>query len=152
MMPKRSRLGRLSLYAYAECLSLLPRAFQDGYGPLLLQLFADQVHDAERSRGAWGVMRLWPAALADIAHSIVREHVTAWRGETMETTGPYLLLTRLHVAELVCGGLAAAASFGSFQFGALAFAATTALATVLGTLAATLIDRRWRRQAGLPQG
>jgi hypothetical protein len=53
---------------------------------------------------------------------------------------------KYHIAELICGILAVIVSFISYDFGWKAFWITTASATLLGVLVATLLDKMWRNQ------
>jgi len=62
----------------------------------------------------------------------------------METKNKLEFLVKYHVAELVCGVVALVVSFLSFWFGWVAFFITTASATVIGTMIATILDKRWR--------
>ena len=65
----------------------------------------------------------------------------------MEIKNKFEFLIKYHVAELVCGVAALIVSFLSFSFGWVAFFITTTSATVIGTIVATILDKRWRESA-----
>lgn len=59
--------------AYAALVCLYPRGHRREYGPLMVQLFRDQVRDARGGRGQ-GLMRLYLRTVADLIGSVVREY------------------------------------------------------------------------------
>jgi hypothetical protein len=108
------------------------------------QFFRDQCREVQRQQHPLGFVRLWIFTLTDIGVSAVREHIFEWRQILMDTKQTEFLV-KFHIAELVCGVIAMAASFISFGFGWMAFWVTTALAVTLGTILATLLHNKWKK-------
>jgi hypothetical protein len=76
-----ARVYRLLLYAY-------PSRFRRRYGVEMARLFRDCCRDAERERGAWGVLRLWPGALGDLVRTAALEWAAGLR-RPATATGRY---------------------------------------------------------------
>lgn len=132
---------------YEKCLQLFPEAHRREYGPLMAQLFHDRLSEIQRQNDLFGFARLWVHILADVAINSAYTHIYEWRDHLMETKNKYEFLAKYHVAELVCGVVAMIVSFLSFRFGWVGFFLTTASATVIGTIVATILDKRWRELA-----
>ena len=137
----------ISLDIYKRCLRLFPESHRREYGLLMSQLFRDQLHKIQKQNHPFRFMRLWVRTLADVAINSACEHVYERRQTLMETKNKFEFLIKYHVAELVCGVVALIVSFLSFRFGWTAFFITTASATVIGTIVATILDKRWRVSA-----
>ena len=140
-------LIQISLDLYKRCLQLFPESHQREYGPLMSQLFRDQLHKIQKQNHPFLFVRLWVRTLADVAINSVCEHVYERRQTLMETKNKFEFLVKYHVAELVCGVVALIVSFLSFRFGWTAFFITTASATVIGTIVATILDKRLRESS-----
>jgi hypothetical protein len=108
------------------------------------QLFHDQLRKIQKQNHPFAFTRLWLRTLADVAINSAHEHFYDRRQYLMETKNKFGFLVKYHVAELVCGVVVLMVSFLSFHFGWLAFFVTTASATVIGTIIATILDKRWR--------
>ena len=137
-------LIQTSMDLYKKCLQLFPETHRSEYGWLMSQLFHDQLRDMQRQNHPFRFIRLWLHTLADVAISSASEHINERRQYLMETKNKLEFLVKYHVAELVCGVVALVVSFLSFWFGWVAFFITTASATVIGTMIATILDKRWR--------
>ena len=137
-------LIQTSMDLYKKCLRLFPETHRREYGRLMSQLFHDQLREIQRQNHPFRFIRLWVRALADVAINSACEHVYERRQYLMETKNKLEFLVKYHVAELVCGVVALVVSFLSFRFGWVAFFITTASATVIGTVIATILDKRWR--------
>ena len=140
-------LIQTSLDLYKRCLRLFPETHRREYGPLMSQLFHDQLCKIQKQNHPFRFIRLWLRALADVAINSVCEHVYERRQTLMEIKNKFEFLVKYHVAELVCGVVALIVSFLSFRFGWVAFFIITASATVIGTIVATILDKRWRESA-----
>lgn len=140
-------LIQASRQLYEKCLGLFPERHRRAYGNLMSQLFHDQLRKIQRQKHPPGFsfIRLWVQTLADVGVNSVHEHIDEWRQNLMETKNKFEFLVKFHVAELVCGVMALAVSFFSFRYGWTAFFITTASATMLGTVVASLLDKRWRK-------
>src|SRR5688572_2856286 len=143
-MTKDSWLER-SDELYAVCLKLFPASYRCEYGALMRQFFRDQYRTARQRKHPLALIHLWVSTLADIGVNAPHQHFLEWRQTLMDTKQAEFLV-RFHVAELVCGLLAMAVSFISFGFGWVAFFVTTALAVTLGTILATLLDNKWKKE------
>ncbi len=69
----------LSHALYRRLLVLYPKAFRSAYGAEMAQVFRDRVRDVYRTRGAVGILTLWPAALRDVISASVGEHLAQER-------------------------------------------------------------------------
>lgn len=136
---------RFSEKIYEKCLLLFPEAHRREYGALMSQLFHDRLSEVQNQKHPLGFIDLWIRMSTDVATNAVHEHIYEWRQNQMETKNKFEFLVRYHVAELVCGAAAVLISFLSFGYGMVPFMATTASATVIGTIVATLLDGRWRK-------
>jgi len=68
------RLGP-SERVYAGLIRLYPVAFRERYREEMVRLFADQLRDARAGTGAQGVLTTWLLTLADLASSVIGEHL-----------------------------------------------------------------------------
>ncbi|MCI0433143.1 MAG: ABC transporter permease [Gemmatimonadetes bacterium] len=80
-MSERSFVATL----YRWCLRLYPRGFRDAFGAEMEAAFQDALRDARATRGRAGVFALGLRTLIDVARSVPREHVDAWRGDPAHT-------------------------------------------------------------------
>jgi len=141
------RVTWLSEEIYKKCLRFFPEMHRRKYGALMAQFFHDRLREVRAQNYPLGLVSLWMHTLTDVAINSVREQIYEWRQNRMETKSKFEFLVRYHVAELVCGGLAVTISFLSFRYGMTALMITTASSTVIATIVATLLDKRWRRMA-----
>jgi hypothetical protein len=111
------------------------------------QLFHDQLRKTQKQNHAFQFIHLWVRTLADVTINSVFEHVDERRQTLMKTKNKFEFLVKYHVAELVCGVVALIVSFLSFSFGWTAFFIITSSATVIGTIVATILDKRRRESA-----
>lgn len=72
---------RWSERAYRALIALYPGTLRQRFGAEMIQVFRTQCRERYRRDGGWGVLRLWPAALADWAAGVALAHLTApfWR-------------------------------------------------------------------------
>ncbi len=68
-----ARVVALSAWAYWLLLWAYPAAFRRRHGADMAQVFRDLCRDTQRRAGAGGVLRLWPAALGDLAAGALGE-------------------------------------------------------------------------------
>jgi WD40 repeat protein len=61
---------------YRKLLLLYPDAYRREYGPLMLQLFRDQVRDARRENGLRGLARVWAHTLWDLLATVPGERIS----------------------------------------------------------------------------
>ena len=74
-MPGERHLS-LSVRVYQKLLLLYPKEYRYVYGPLMLQLFRDQMRDAYCRNGAQGIVRVWTHTLWDLLVTVPEEHTT----------------------------------------------------------------------------
>lgn len=81
-----ARVVALSVWAYRLLLWTYPATFRRRYGADMARVFRDLCRDTHRRAGAGGVLRLWPAALGDLAAGALGEFLVllASRGGTPE--------------------------------------------------------------------
>lgn len=78
MARARSRcLLAASEHLYRVLVHLYPQGHRREYGHLMAQAFRDLARTAWRHGGAWGLAALWLRTLADLAHTVPREHLAA---------------------------------------------------------------------------
>jgi len=68
-----ARVVALSAWAYRLLLWAYPATFRRRYGADMARVFRDLCRDTHRRAGAGGVLRLWPAALGDLATGALGE-------------------------------------------------------------------------------
>ena len=72
---KESLITRLSARIYRWLLSLGPREYADDYARPTLQVFVQCCRDAQKSRGEWGVLALWPGMFSEVIVGMIAEHL-----------------------------------------------------------------------------
>ena len=72
----RSSLLDISSYLYRALLALYPRAFRHAFGPHMAQVFRDCCRQAQRERGAVGILSLWVQVLSDLAVTAFHERLS----------------------------------------------------------------------------
>jgi hypothetical protein len=70
----RTGYGDPSVRVYAALVRLYPRAYRRAYGPLMVQLFRDQVRDARGRGDTHRIVLLYLRTLADLLGSAFREY------------------------------------------------------------------------------
>lgn len=73
-------------WLYTALLRLYPNEHRHVYGPLMTQLFLDQLRDAQR-KGTWHVVALWLRTVIDVMATAPVEHL---KGTAMNSSGPLL--------------------------------------------------------------
>lgn len=102
-------LARMSLRAYPLVLGVYPRGFRREFGESMTQVFRDLVHDACRTSGVAGLLRLWLRTVMDVVVSLVGAY-TSERREAM-------FRTVVAVGVLYLGVLGLASGYGAIRFG-----------------------------------
>lgn len=131
---------------YERCLELFPEPYRREYGPLMSQAFGDQLQEMRTQPRLRGLIDLWMRTMADIAVNAAREHMQEWRMRYVESKKRLDMLVDYHIAEVACAALALLVSFSAFSFGTAAGMTTTAVATIVAAVIASLLDGKWRRQ------
>lgn len=96
---------------YRSLLTLYPPEFRARYGDEMVQLFADQLRDAQRDRARTGSARVWLRALGDLAVTAAAERARRDRTMAHSLTAPPSATTRVLGSIGVVGGLLLVAAF-----------------------------------------
>jgi len=79
VIPTADRHGlTVSARVYGLLLQLYPVRYRREYGPLMMQTFCDLTRDAYTERGLPELTRVWAHTLADVASTVVTEHIDEW--------------------------------------------------------------------------
>lgn len=87
-----SRLLSLSIRAYRLLLVLYPRKHRRACGPLMVQLFRDQLRDAYGQHGARGLAWTWTRTLCDLVITVLEEHASGAGQERRRRAPLYVLV------------------------------------------------------------
>ena len=75
-----------SVRLYGLLLRLYPKPFREEYGEEMVHLFEDQWRDAAgRSNPGWGKSKLWLQTVADVAASVIAQHIDNLGGKMNST-------------------------------------------------------------------
>jgi hypothetical protein len=108
----RSSGAGFSERLYASLIRIYPAAFRARYRDEMVQLFADQLHDARVGQSGRGLARAWLRALADLVTSAAAEHLRGDRSVAHSTAmAPPGAVARALGAAGVLGGLVLLAGF-----------------------------------------
>ena len=88
---KSNRSINFSRRVYARLLYLFPREHREEYGASMLQVFTDQLREAGKQNGGFGIFALWLRTLWDLGISAIKEqfsspHLTAGLLEAVPNT------------------------------------------------------------------
>jgi hypothetical protein len=141
--------GRTSLRAYRALLRLYPADFRRRFGDEMVQLFGDQLRDAEAGRSPEGLVMTWLRALGDLAVSATSERTRTDRAVAQSLAAPSTLNRVLGVIGIFGGLVLVAAlipnlpwSWAVFNLRLVLFEGG-AIAIILAIH--TLQPLRWRR-------
>lgn len=109
-MGKDPHIVTASHRIYQSLLGAYPRRFREAFRDEMAVLFRDCAREIYRSKGRWGVVRLWARALFDLTHNVPREHIVSQvrkdddrAYETLSCSACYSVIQRDWTICKICG-------------------------------------------------